>query len=283
MAMLVQDRAMGGGGSMRRPACHNVVPDYLVFDEQPTCSFFPRATARICAPVFQEDSECAGCGEAFSWARGRHHCRNCGSSLCGSCTAMWERLPHYGYYTPQRVCQGCVEELRRRSSVVKGELPDSPGPLSFTGEGGLLKKPRPRSNSSQSVRRVKFDFEQQAERRSQTFCGQMPPKNTSTTTTTTTTTTSGKDRMSWPARTRIVQKDPECDPEARKRSSSLIEAGALGSSWSPDNVLDVSGEVSTKPAADRKPPHTPREYRADGQTMDPKSQQHLHWNVLNTL
>jgi hypothetical protein len=58
----------------------------------------------ITAPEFEEKSSCAECFEVFSVTNFRHHCRNCGRSICRACSSLKnKRIPKYGYTDPVRV------------------------------------------------------------------------------------------------------------------------------------------------------------------------------------
>jgi hypothetical protein len=48
--------------------------------------------------------------------RRRHHCRNCGSCICGLCSSDLATLPHLGYSRPQRVCSDCASSLRETAA-----------------------------------------------------------------------------------------------------------------------------------------------------------------------
>ena len=43
----------------------------------------------------------------------RHHCRNCGASVCDTCSRNFLYLRHLGYGEKQRTCVRCVEVLNR--------------------------------------------------------------------------------------------------------------------------------------------------------------------------
>ena len=54
------------------------------------------AAAATFPPVWLEDSaapECPLCGATFALLRRRHHCRNCGTAVCDSCSSS--RWPHW--------------------------------------------------------------------------------------------------------------------------------------------------------------------------------------------
>eukprot|EP01004_Peranema_trichophorum_P004997 NODE_387_length_2820_cov_59.897664_g332_i0.p1 GENE.NODE_387_length_2820_cov_59.897664_g332_i0~~NODE_387_length_2820_cov_59.897664_g332_i0.p1 ORF type:complete len:881 (+),score=134.76 NODE_387_length_2820_cov_59.897664_g332_i0:47-2644(+) len=53
--------------------------------------------------------ECATCSCPFTLVRRRHHCRNCGHVVCGSCSAHNFFLPNMG--SAVRVCNSCFRKL----------------------------------------------------------------------------------------------------------------------------------------------------------------------------
>jgi len=56
-------------------------------------------------PAFEKKSSCSKCGTSFGFLKQRrHHCRNCGRSLCSSCSTQ-ATLPQST--KPQRVCVSC--------------------------------------------------------------------------------------------------------------------------------------------------------------------------------
>ena len=58
----------------------------------------------ITPPQFEEKSSCAYCFESFSLTNFRHHCRNCGRSICRTCSSQkYKRIPKYGYTDHVRV------------------------------------------------------------------------------------------------------------------------------------------------------------------------------------
>lgn len=61
-----------------------------------------------------EATQCKQCQKEFSYARRKHHCRNCGDIYCGSCSSNELALPSYP--RPVRVCDICHSLLLQRSS-----------------------------------------------------------------------------------------------------------------------------------------------------------------------
>ena len=71
-------------------------------------------------------ASCSGCQGGFSLTNRKHHCRNCGNIFCNDCSSKQVRyclfmflIAHSnvpqanmaGYKKPQRVCEGCFNEL----------------------------------------------------------------------------------------------------------------------------------------------------------------------------
>lgn len=66
---------------------------------------------------WKNDSRCYKCGAVFTWAFGstpRHHCRQCGNSVCHEHSQNTLLLPHFGdeYAGPERVCDTCYTTVR---------------------------------------------------------------------------------------------------------------------------------------------------------------------------
>lgn len=62
-------------------------------------------------PAFANADQCNSCQSKFSLFNRRHHCRNCGVSLCGSCCPFKDPLPHFGLTAPERTCAACHNML----------------------------------------------------------------------------------------------------------------------------------------------------------------------------
>jgi len=56
-------------------------------------------------------NECESCDALFSISTRRHHCRHCGSVVCGQCSRNFVAIPKFGIDKPVRVCNGCHEAL----------------------------------------------------------------------------------------------------------------------------------------------------------------------------
>jgi len=80
------------------------------------------------APVWIPDSDvkaCQGCGTKFTFTNRRHHCRKCGSVVCGDCTSHKLTLPGQG---KQRVCDACFNQPSLESPSPKQDQTNSPSP-----------------------------------------------------------------------------------------------------------------------------------------------------------
>jgi hypothetical protein len=64
-------------------------------------------------PRWTNASNCHICSVKFGTFKKRHHCRNCGQSICGDHSARQKiQLLHYGLQDRHRVCTVCYELLR---------------------------------------------------------------------------------------------------------------------------------------------------------------------------
>eukprot|EP01087_Luapelamoeba_hula_P010479 TRINITY_DN2777_c1_g1_i1.p1 TRINITY_DN2777_c1_g1~~TRINITY_DN2777_c1_g1_i1.p1 ORF type:complete len:786 (-),score=143.25 TRINITY_DN2777_c1_g1_i1:272-2629(-) len=71
------------------------------------------------APVWVPDNYakiCQMCGTGFTVVKRRHHCRNCGKLVCGTCSANRCRLTKLKTDKPVRVCTFCFEWLKVRAA-----------------------------------------------------------------------------------------------------------------------------------------------------------------------
>jgi hypothetical protein len=58
-------------------------------------------------PRWKQTRSCHVCSGRFSLTHRRHHCRNCGFSVCGQHSTNRVPLPRFGLGEPQRVCDKC--------------------------------------------------------------------------------------------------------------------------------------------------------------------------------
>ena len=82
------------------------------------------ALLRLKRPVWQKANQCSLCRNAFTFTSRRHHCRNCGQSVCSGCSAGKHWLVQLGYESKQRICRQCKisglpSTLNRSSSLVE--------------------------------------------------------------------------------------------------------------------------------------------------------------------
>lgn len=64
------------------------------------------------APTWKLAKRCHICDCKFGYFKNRHHCRNCGESVCGRHSRGSLPLRHLGLFHPQRVCAVCHEHLQ---------------------------------------------------------------------------------------------------------------------------------------------------------------------------
>ena len=74
----------------------------------------------------EEGAGCSICHMEFSITRRRHHCRRCGSLVCGSCSdhfiSLDDSISHSQSSAPVRVCDRCEIKLRDDSKHVSEEI-----------------------------------------------------------------------------------------------------------------------------------------------------------------
>ncbi|KAG7384614.1 hypothetical protein PHYPSEUDO_002428 [Phytophthora pseudosyringae] len=79
----------------------------------------PSTTARATVslpPRWMNAPSCSICAQKFGTFKKRHHCRNCGQSICRDHSARERmKLPHYGLSDRHRVCVVCHDMLRNAS------------------------------------------------------------------------------------------------------------------------------------------------------------------------
>jgi len=79
------------------------------------------------APLWKPDAqakECSGCFQQFNLITRRHHCRSCGSCICGSCSTKKLFLKYCYHKGEVRVCDICythatgIHKYRTSSSKI---------------------------------------------------------------------------------------------------------------------------------------------------------------------
>lgn len=82
-----------------------------------------RAT-RIVAPAWRDSDKCEICDAPFFWnlkvmwdrkvvGYRRHHCRTCGTSVCGQCCNHFTVFPAMGFEKPARICKTCHSKMEK--------------------------------------------------------------------------------------------------------------------------------------------------------------------------
>ncbi|KAL3669882.1 hypothetical protein V7S43_005259 [Phytophthora oleae] len=73
-------------------------------------------------PEWKHDGECSICRASFGMFKHRHHCRNCGKSICSQHSADKKiSMEAKGFTTPQRVCVTCYAMITH-SRALKHDL-----------------------------------------------------------------------------------------------------------------------------------------------------------------
>ena len=65
-------------------------------------------------------SACQLCQRSFSLLVRRHHCRNCGKCVCGTCAFSKVRMDQVDENKLQRVCNVCAEEMKAARAMGYG-------------------------------------------------------------------------------------------------------------------------------------------------------------------
>ena len=61
----------------------------------------------------QFSNSCHDCGQAFTFLRRRHHCRNCGLLFCGKCSSTFCVVPKLESVEKVRVCDKCADQIQQ--------------------------------------------------------------------------------------------------------------------------------------------------------------------------
>ncbi|CAH0515196.1 unnamed protein product [Peronospora belbahrii] len=74
-------------------------------------------------PEWKHDGECSICRASFGMFKHRHHCRNCGKSICSQHSADKKiSMEAKGFTTPQRVCVTCYAMITHSRSLKHDQL-----------------------------------------------------------------------------------------------------------------------------------------------------------------
>jgi len=100
------------------------------------------------APLWKPDShaeECHLCKKSFSFVNRRHHCRSCGSVICGMCSTHRYLLTRIHAKKESRVCDTCWGQLQAIEHDTEG--PPSSKTTQDTRKSAMLEN----SSSSSSI------------------------------------------------------------------------------------------------------------------------------------
>ncbi|TMW60141.1 hypothetical protein Poli38472_000183 [Pythium oligandrum] len=74
-------------------------------------------------PEWKRDDECSICRASFGVFKHRHHCRNCGKSICSQHSADKKlTMESKGFTTPQRVCVTCYAMITHKQSTQSNQF-----------------------------------------------------------------------------------------------------------------------------------------------------------------
>ncbi|KDO23293.1 hypothetical protein SPRG_11608 [Saprolegnia parasitica CBS 223.65] len=110
---------MGGCANNNADVCE-ILDDASVSSDDDDDVLFRGNNCAAVLPMLDEEppewhlhTACSVCHAAFSMFKHRHHCRNCGKSICRNHSAD-KKVPTKGFQSPQRVCIACYGALTSR-------------------------------------------------------------------------------------------------------------------------------------------------------------------------
>ncbi|KDO25446.1 hypothetical protein SPRG_09389 [Saprolegnia parasitica CBS 223.65] len=106
-----------------RRMCRQQVLNVL-FAACPDADCGTKAAVHRCRPLpprWQEDVKCGLCLAAFTPARRRHHCRNCGLSVCAAHSQQKASLAMIPAASPQRLCDVCASTLAQFADLADNQ------------------------------------------------------------------------------------------------------------------------------------------------------------------
>jgi hypothetical protein len=71
---------------------------------------------------------CMLCREPFTATRRRHHCRHCGTTVCGACSARRAPIAKFAIKEPVRLCSTCHPIVLATDAPTLPEVPDNDAP-----------------------------------------------------------------------------------------------------------------------------------------------------------
>lgn len=132
--------------------------------QQPQGAVAGRGGAVALPPRWMNAPNCHICAQKFGAFKKRHHCRNCGQSICSDHSAREKmKLPHYGLGDRHRVCTVCHDLLRnaRRQQQHQEFQQQIPAPPPSTSQ--IQQQPLPMRRSDEA-QRSPMQQQQQLER-----------------------------------------------------------------------------------------------------------------------
>eukprot|EP01083_Nonionella_stella_P153011 491105_1 len=87
---------------------------------------------QVVAPVWHQDDSatvCSQCGVSFSTFNRRHHCRRCGSLVCGTCSQQRAVISQIDSSNAVRVCDNCFKALEDEKVQASLSHASQTGPL----------------------------------------------------------------------------------------------------------------------------------------------------------
>ena len=71
--------------------------------------------------VGSEVTSCNICDEEFGFFSRLHHCRKCGTAVCGKCAKYFVPVEELAYYERVRICLNCLEQIYKATKLQEFE------------------------------------------------------------------------------------------------------------------------------------------------------------------
>ena len=68
-------------------------------------------------PPFENKNNCYRCNTTFGVLTRKHHCRNCGKTVCGNCSPKSAPLPQFAISESVRVCDPCYSAVTNKTGA----------------------------------------------------------------------------------------------------------------------------------------------------------------------
>nr|CCA17388.1 conserved hypothetical protein [Albugo laibachii Nc14]CCA24371.1 conserved hypothetical protein [Albugo laibachii Nc14] len=108
----INSEPIGGMGYIRKSHIHSKIQSHLIEDDEdkpgaPQSLVLQLKYNQNFPPRWKQSRRCNVCNYSFSIMRRRHHCRNCGHSVCNQHSTHRLPLPKFDLMQPHRLCDTC--------------------------------------------------------------------------------------------------------------------------------------------------------------------------------